>query len=462
MSIWQTISLIWGSIVALVLIYGVLQSMAEGERKASVIIFTFLIGFILIHWLMTTWLFVTVSCWLLISYLLVSWLGLIVLLAPWPWKKPDMGLKDPEKVDERNIMFSRAELEKNTSRFDEYYTEFPHHLKLDEKFRKQPGLLSKDAMYYHPFIFPAADASFYTVDALKERVDGPVNAAVTNQQPQAIIDFMRSWAHEMGCHSFGVTALKDCHLYSKGGRKHNYGVDIINTHRTALVFTVEMDIKQVQSAPQAPIVMESANQYLRAGIIAVQLASFLRHSGYSARAHIDGKYEVRCPQLARDAGLGELGRMSILMTQKLGPRVRIGAVTTELELPVDQKYPDASMLDFCERCKKCSETCPARAISSGPRTMINGALQWTIDQEACFTYWCKTGTDCGRCMSICPYSHPNNLMHNTVRFLIRTAPLFRSIAVRLDDSLYGRKPKVRPIPEWMDVKKNATFVDREK
>jgi len=91
----------------------------------------------------------------------------------------------------------------------------------------------------------------------------------------------------------------------------------------------------VNSGPLAPIIMESSQKYLDSGSIAVQLAAFIRNLGYPALAHIDGNYQVVCPLVARDAGLGDIGRMGLLMTPKLGPRVRIGVVTTDLPLLVD-------------------------------------------------------------------------------------------------------------------------------
>ena len=65
-----------------------------------------------------------------------------------------------------------------------------------------------------------------------------------------------------------------------------------------------MDRAMVMSAPLAPTLMESAQQYVESGVIAVQVAAFIRGLGYPARAHIDGNYRVICPLVARAAGLG--------------------------------------------------------------------------------------------------------------------------------------------------------------
>lgn len=350
-------------------------------------------------------------------------------------------------VDERTIMFSRAELEPGTQRFADYYADHPEHLEKDNRFRTQPGILKPGSLFFNALVFAGADATFDTVSALHQKVDGPVNSIPVKTDTPELVNFITRWCVSMGAHSVGITRLEPEHLYSVGGRKHNYGETVKNNHHWAIAFTVEMDYDRVKMSPQSAITLESSAQYLRAGSIAVTLSAFIRNLGYPARAHIDGNYQVRCPQVARDAGLGEIGRMSLLMTPDLGPRVRIGIVTTDIPLEATAKKPDPSVADFCMLCKKCAVNCPTNAIS-GEREP-GGDDDWIINQEACYTYWCKSGTDCGRCLSVCPYSHRENFFHNTVRFLIRKSKFFRKIAVPLDNWVYGSRPRMRPLDGWM-------------
>jgi len=153
--------------------------------------------------------------------------------------------------------------------------------------------------------------------------------------------------------------------------------------------------------------------------------------------------------VARDAGLGEIGRMGLLMTPDLGPRVRLGVVTTDLPLVADPAGYSAPMLDFCRICKKCADNCPVRAIPTGDREEIDGALRWRIDQEVCYRYWCLTGTDCARCMAICPYSYPDTPMHNMVRWATRHSGAARRGVIWLDRLFYGSAPKPKAVPPWL-------------
>ena len=355
------------------------------------------------------------------------------------------------RVDERDIMFARARLLPGSERFEEYYRRKPDKKALDDKFRTRPGLLSEGSTYFDPYMFSAAEASFAAVGSFQTIIDQEPASERIHTNADRITEFIKQWGKKLGAVSVGVTELRDYHLYSHLGRNEPYGQPVDLEHKFAIALTVEMEKSMLDHAPYGPTVMESAQQYLASGAIAVQIAAFIRNIGYPARAHIDGNYRVVCPLVARDAGLGEIGRMGLLMTPELGPRVRLAVVTTDLPLTVDERTRDYSVLDFCARCKKCAVACPSKSISFDDRTEIDGVKRWQIDAESCFTYWTTIGTDCGRCVRVCPYSHPDNLLHNVVRFGVRNSSVFRALAVTMDDYLYGRKPPPLDLPAWMDV-----------
>jgi len=350
-------------------------------------------------------------------------------------------IPDNYRFDERDTMFSRHELQQGTPQSKEYYSAHPKAKNTDDRFRRKPGLLSPNSKYYDQYYFQAADASFDTIARIRNTVDGPVNPAKIDSKPTEISRFLKQWAIKLGSHSVGITTLKPYHLYSVSGREDRYGKPVNINHSYAIAITVEMDFAAVSSAPLAPTVAESARQYVNSGIIAIQIAKFIRDLGYSARAHIDGNYLVICPLVARDACLGEIGRMGLLITPDLGPRVRLAIVTTDLPLAEDNYTRDYTVEDFCRHCKKCAVNCPAGAIPKGNPGDHNRIKRWKINDAACFTYWCGVGTDCGQCLRVCPYSHPNTFLHNLIRVCIRNSLIFRRFALIMDDFLYGRQPK---------------------
>jgi reductive dehalogenase len=397
------------------------------------------------------------SCYInqigLINYpiaILIAFFGGFLLFLYNPKKNKFAPQKPVIQFDERQTMFSRNELKIDTERFKSYYTENPQHKIKDDIWRSKPGLLSPKSVFYRQTAFAAAQASFLTIEKLGSYISGEPTSDKKNIKPQQLTTFVKKWLIKQGMESVGITEMQPYHYYHTKGRRETYNKKVTPELPYGIAFTIEMDEEMMQAAPKGSAIMESAEKYLKSGVPAVQLAYFLREMGYNAQAHIDGNYEVVCPLVARDAGLGEIGRMGLLMTPKLGPRVRIAVVTTNAPLITDKQSDIAySMNEFCHYCKKCGHVCPSQSIPLDDRKIQDEVLRWKIDSESCFTYWQTIGTDCGRCMTVCPYAHANNWFHNFIRFGIKHSYLFRRLAVVFDDLFYGKKPPIAKMPEWM-------------
>jgi epoxyqueuosine reductase len=107
---------------------------------------------------------------------------------------------------------------------------------------------------------------------------------------------------------------------------------------------------------------------------------------------------------ATRAGLGWVGRHCQLITRPFGSWIRLGTVFTDIDLtcgpPIER--------NFCGRCKRCVDACPAEALKGNawypglPREDI-------LDVRAC-DRWKKEhyfeyhgGHICGICSAVCPY-----------------------------------------------------------
>ncbi len=382
----------------------------------------------------------TITLWGVIG---ITTLGIILFFLP--GKKPSLEKNlPPVQVDEREVIFARARLEPGSENYQSYYRDHPEHQQPDDAARIQPGLLNPAARFTDPTHSAAAAGSFFLTDSMREAVDGDVSDQRFASSDLELTIMVKKLARYYGALDCGIAELQPAHIYSHIGRgSGRYGDPIHLEHPFGIVFTVEMDFEMTGSAPYAPVTMESGRQYVETARVAVQLAAAIRELGYPARAHIDGNYRVIAPLVARDAGLGEIGRMGLLMTPRLGPRVRVGVVTTSMPLVADEYISDLSTLDFCQICKKCADNCPSQAIPYGERAISSGVLRWKISAESCYHYWTVVGTDCGRCMAVCPYSHPDHWVHNLVRWGIRRSWAFRRAALFLDDFFYGRKPGSR-------------------
>lgn len=437
-----------GVLLFAALLYAAVVSLLDGERRAAFV--SLLLSFLVpLPFIAAGTLEFPNRHLVAVALLVIAAAAVLVMLVPVPGRHERMEDTPQTRIDERDIMFSRRLLEPGTKLFEEYYERNPEKKSWDDKFRSRPGLLASGAAYYDPFAFKAATASFDTIERLRPHVDGLVAENEIDTDPGEVTQFLRGWALKLGAHSVGITELRDYHMYSVVGRGPDYGRPVEHEHDYAIALTVEMDSAMLKAGPRGSTVMESAQAYVDSGTIAVQMAMFIRSLGYDARAHIDGNYRVVCPLVARDAGLGEIGRMGLLMTPDLGPRVRIAVVTTDLRVIPDEREPDSTVLDYCVHCKKCATCCPPWAIPFEDRKVIDGVARWQINQELCYIYWSHTGTDCGRCVSVCPYSHSRRLLHNLVRWAVRRSSLFRRMAIPLDTLFYGRKPPPAQVPKWM-------------
>ena len=377
---------------------------------------------------------------------------LSLILFFWPFTREIQPSPPPQRtVDERTILFARARLQPGTPKYESYYAAHPDHKALDDAFRQNSGLLATGSAFYDPLLASSPEGGFFLTDSLREAVDGLVAPHKTLLSVEQITHFIKALAIYHGACEVGICTLQPYHLYTHIGRgTGEYGAPIRLNHAFAIALTVEMSHEMIISAPRMPAVMESARQYAESAKIAVILAAAIRSMGYPARAHIDGNYRVIAPLVAKDAGLGEIGRMGLLMTPRLGPRVRLAVVTTDLPLVSDAPAWNSAVIDFCSVCNKCASVCPAQAIPFGERTAHeDGTLRWKLNAERCYTYWTRVGTDCGRCMAVCPYAHTDTLLHNLIRLGVQRSGFFRRAAVLMDDLFYGKKPMPHAPPGWV-------------
>jgi reductive dehalogenase len=153
--------------------------------------------------------------------------------------------------------------------------------------------------------------------------------------------------------------------------------------------------------------------------------------------------------IAIDAGMGELSRIGIVITPKYGPRVRWAKVLTDMPLVPDGPI-SFGVTEFCEVCEKCADECPGGAIKKGKRSYNapdsgnSGVLKWAVEGFKCQQVWSDIGTDCFTCIRSCPFTKPDNWLHEITRVLIgvRAGPIDK-LLVKLDDaSQYGKPDEV--------------------
>lgn len=124
-------------------------------------------------------------------------------------------------------------------------------------------------------------------------------------------------------------------------------------------------------------------------------------------------------RLGEEAGLGEFGRCSMLVTPQFGPRVGIAAVITTAELEPDGRVEEEVCLK--DECSKCVEYCPSGAIKPYGYNIVKCMSQMGLlpldmlkrgDQQEIERHLAARGVFpgsgraaggvCGMCMIACP------------------------------------------------------------
>ncbi len=98
---------------------------------------------------------------------------------------------------------------------------------------------------------------------------------------------------------------------------------------------------------------------------------------------------------AQAAGLGTIGRHSLLITPEFGSMVWLGAVLTEAKL-----QPDPELEKICNDCNLCVKACPVNALEYSE-----------IKQQVCWDHAFGDNEEtknweisCHQCRDICPYN----------------------------------------------------------
>jgi ferredoxin len=396
---------------------------------------------------------VPLGAWLLAANVVATALGALALTLPYDRGEPLRRAAQPGRVDERDALFHRFyRLQPGTPEFEQWYAEHPDLRELDDEIRAMPQLASPGARTWDPIAAPAMRALDEVTDELAGgRSDDPRPLAGTAPlDPGQAASQLIGFARYLGADLAGCAPLDPAWIYSHVGRGEGpFGAPIELDHGHAIAIAVRMDHDMIRHAPFLPSATETTRCYLEVTRVARALERYVQLLGYRARAHVPGNYQVMCVPVAADAGLGELGRLGLLITRRFGPRIRLAVVTTDLPLAPS---PPArfGVQHLCTHCLKCADICPSRSIDRGPPREHNGVIKWQSERDECYRFWRTCGSDCGLCIKVCPYAHPASWSHDLVRRITAANPLARRLAVWADDLAYGRRPRRRfPVPRWL-------------
>jgi epoxyqueuosine reductase len=274
--------------------------------------------------------------------------------------------------------------------------------------------------------------------------------------PVATSKMIKNAARFFGASLVGICELNRLWVYSHVGNDitgEHLPLEIPREYQYAIALAIEMDYAFIQTSPANGASAATGLAYSKMAFVAGLLAQFIRGLGYKAIP--SGNDTALSIPIAIEAGLGELGRNGLLITEAFGPRVRLCKVFTDMPLVSDE--PSYFGVEaFCRTCIKCADDCPSRAISfeemtiEGPTISNNpGVLKWYIDPEQCFKWWGAHGADCSNCIRVCPFNQEQGWHHDMVRAVVKRTPKLNRLFLWLDGVFrYGRQ--FAPASVWED------------
>jgi epoxyqueuosine reductase len=154
-------------------------------------------------------------------------------------------------------------------------------------------------------------------------------------------------------------------------------------------------------------------------------------------------------ELAARAGIGWVGKHTLVINQKLGSWLFLGEVLTTLELA-----PDEPAVDHCGTCRRCLDACPTGAITEAYR----------LDARRCISYLniehsgpieaelaAKMGNwlvGCDICQEVCPHNRDAPFASDP-----ELAPRQRSGTLDLRDVLKWRAGEANPVLSGTAIKR---------
>jgi epoxyqueuosine reductase len=117
---------------------------------------------------------------------------------------------------------------------------------------------------------------------------------------------------------------------------------------------------------------------------------------------------------AREAGLGWIGKNSLLINKKIGSFLFLGELVLNLDLQYDKPFSK----DYCSSCSICLESCPTNAINENKTIDARKCISWlTVENKNAIPEEFRGKMEerifgCDVCQNVCPWNkkaQPNHI-----------------------------------------------------
>ncbi len=185
------------------------------------------------------------------------------------------------------------------------------------------------------------------------------------ESAEAATENLRRAADVMGVGLLGVCEYDERWVYSARYSEQTHEskpVDIPDDLPYVIVIGEPMDLDLTATVPSALSSSATGMGYTHDTVVLLTLTQYIRNLGYRAVASMNDS-TLAIP-LAVQAGLEDVGRHSLLITEEYGPRLRLGKIFTNIPLVLNEPKR-FGVKEFCDICLRCSSACPPKAIPDG-------------------------------------------------------------------------------------------------
>jgi epoxyqueuosine reductase len=166
--------------------------------------------------------------------------------------------------------------------------------------------------------------------------------------------------------------------------------------------------------------------------------------------------------LARRAGIGWVGKNSMLMSRELGSYFLLGEILLDIELPPDAPYEAG----FCGTCTRCMDACPTDALEQPFVLNANKCISFhtienreriPVELRENFGDWVY---GCDICQQVCPWNHKSTFRSAEPQLWQREEFPKLEEWLHLPQSEFSRRLKGSPLkrPKRRGLKRNALAV----
>ncbi|PKL26010.1 MAG: epoxyqueuosine reductase [Spirochaetae bacterium HGW-Spirochaetae-3] len=217
---------------------------------------------------------------------------------------------------------------------------------------------------------------------------------------------IKEFAYGSGCDLCGIASVDrflDMPAMSNPG-------EILRGARSVIVVAKKFLRSSIRSASAIPYTIIRNGLSRAVDEITIGLAGAIEDRGYAAiptGAIEPCNYDeetgrtmglISLKNAARQAGLGVIGKNTLLITPEYGNMVWLGAVITSLSLEPDRLLEDGPCN---EACRMCIDSCPVGAIDGSAFMRQGTCWEYAFGREGGGEWRIK----CHACRTACPYSN---------------------------------------------------------